>query len=130
LIDVIGLGLMNSKPKPCKDNVDSKMLLEDRPDKYMNETDCLYLDGAYSKTVRDLIELSNEEGKSLSNHNFILPIRKLPKKDLNLSEKKFNEKHSAMRSTIETWFATFDDILDIFIQKMLLFLMMILMLFI
>jgi len=51
------------------------MLLEDRPDKFMNETDCLYLDGDYSKNVRELIQMSNEKDKPLSSHNFVLPMR-------------------------------------------------------
>jgi hypothetical protein len=61
-----------------------------------------------------LVVSMNLEKTDLQLFNFQIPIRKHPYQDLTLGETDFNNKHGAMRSQIETYFAHFTSVFKFF----------------
>ncbi|KAI8968143.1 hypothetical protein BDB01DRAFT_691556, partial [Pilobolus umbonatus] len=67
--------------------------------------DCLCFDGLYTNTLSAVINKYNNIDFNITKNNFIYPIKKQKKKDLNMDEDIFNNNLAGYRSRVETYFS-------------------------
>ena len=106
VIDNNGMTLYISDSKPCRNNNDDIMFINNvNLTKFLHYGDALCFDGLYKNTLSEVIIKYNKINLNISENNFIYPIKKQKNIDLNNDERLFNEELGSYRSRIETYFA-------------------------
>lgn len=106
IIDNNNMVLYVSDSLPCKNNNDDVMFMNNvRLNDFLKYGDCLCFDGLYTNTLDAVISKYNNIEFNLNEDNFIFPIRKQKKIDLNKDEEIFNYQLAGYRSRIETYFS-------------------------
>lgn len=106
VIDNNNMVLYVSDSLPCKNNNDDFMFINNvKLNTFLTFGDCLCFDGLYTNTLDAVINKYNNIDLNITKDNFIYPIRKQKKKELNIDEDLFNKNLSGYRSRIETYFS-------------------------
>ncbi len=104
-----------SDSEPCGINNDGSHLMQMRIYNWIGKHDCMQMDSVYRLFLARIVALCHQNGRQEINSNqFIFPIRRLPKKPLDMSEDNYNERFGACRSRIETQFSEFEQKFGLF----------------
>lgn len=107
VIDNNNLVLYVSESLPCKNNNDDVMFMNNvKLNNFFKYGDCLCFDGLYTNTMYAVIDKYNNIDFNINEDNFIFPIKKQKKINLNNDEEIFNKQLGGYRSRIETYFSS------------------------